>query len=310
MRDALCSVSFVSLSTGHSENYCEPAVVRTAKDHLAPDAAATSYWGRRALAWQYRLAAGQVRELFPSGWPVDTALARWYLKMFQQTYLTQRGACKVHLVEQEEKRWARELWQETLEDSAFSLQGFLEPWQHDILLVKGGKPESALSPYVHFRLEASQASWQLITRGTVAASGHDPGLSAARLQNQLTDYLRRRALVEVGPTAVHGLLLASCMPSSRRTETSSMRVAGRHLNSGLPTRQNFAWPEFLASRPGVLEAWHRVKRRIFEQAKEVAGGISGGGEGLDLPGWRVLTSGALAPLFVQGAVVAMMDETG
>lgn len=268
-----------------------------------------SHWGRRALAWKDRLPEGQVVEVFPSGWPVNTAHARHYLKHFHETYLPRKGVCKVHLVETEERRWARQLWQETMEDSTFSLQGFLAPWQHDVLLAKAD-PDAALSPYLHFRLEEQVSRWHLISGGQVQACGSDEGLSSQRLLAQLADYLRRAAALEVGPAALRSLVLASRadLPGGQ-APALTLLVAGRQLHSGLPTRQTFAWSEFLAGKPSFLQAWHRVRRRIFQQAEEVTGPLGKGREGLDLPGWRVLTSGDLSSLFVEGPVVKLMDET-
>ena len=300
VRDGFCRVSFVDTSTGKVERYAEPAVLRRAADGTL------SHWGRRALAWKGRLADGQVLEVFPTGWPVDTGLARWYLKKLTETYLPKRS-CRIFLMETKDMPWARQLWQETLEDSAFSVQGFLAPWQHDVLIAKGGQPEQALSPFLHFRVDDCLTSWQLITGGQVAESGSDTGLSATRLLSQMGDFLRRRCSVEVATGVLQAVALASCPEQMAKPCEPTVAVAGRQLLSGLPTRQTFAWAEFMATRPTVVEAWHGVKARIYAQAEQICGVAAGHDEGLDLPGWRVLTSGPLADLFVEGPVVRLFD---
>jgi hypothetical protein len=304
VRDGMCSVSFLDTSSGQVERFSEPAFLRRTAD------GAYSHWGRRALAWKGRLANGQVCEVFARGWPSDPATARWYLKKLAETYFPKRGLCRVHLLEVAEFSWARQLWQETLEDSGFSVQGFLAPWQHDVLLAKGGRAEFALSPYLHFCLDESFTSWHLINGGKVAASASDSRLSEARLLSQIGDFLRRGASLEVAPSALRSLVLASvCWPGMRSPGRGALNlsVAGRQVHSGLPTRQTFAWSDFLATQPAVVEAWRAVKRRIFAEVADLSGGGAGLNEGLDLPGWRVLTSGGLAQLFVEGPVVRLMD---
>jgi hypothetical protein len=157
-------------------------------------------------------------------------------------------------------------------------------------------------------VEEQRVHWHLVNGGSLAASDCDEGLSTQRLLGQLADYLRRAAGLEVGPLALRNLVLASCREEFARTPALALPVAGRQLHSGLPTRQTFSWIEFLAGKPPLLHAWRRVRRRIFAQAEEITGPLGKGREGLDLPGWRVLTSGALSPLFVEGPVVKLMDD--
>jgi hypothetical protein len=300
VRDGLCRVSFVDPVQGLVEQHCEPAVLRRSAD------GSFSHWGRRALAWQDRLQHGQVCQVFPSGWPVEPAIARRYLKRLHETYLSGRSCCRIFLLESQPLGWVRELWRETLEDTAFALRGFLAPWQHDILLVKGAQPEQALSPFVHFRVEPTLTSWSLIKEGAVVAEGQHPGLSEGRLLSQLGEYLRRHSSIEAAPVALRSLLVASRpeqLPPDR-----TLTVHGRQVLAGLPTRQSFVWDDFLATQPSVVESWRQVKSRLTAQATEVSGWEAGRGEGLDLPGWRILTSGLLAPLLVEGPVVGLWDK--
>jgi hypothetical protein len=303
VRDQGCRISVLRSGEGGLwQTASEPALLRR-----APAGDGFSHWGRRALAWKHRLPLGQVIAVFPAGHPADTSVARFYLKRFHETYLAKKGVCKVHLLEEQQTPWIRQLWQETLEDSAFALQGFLQPWQHDILLAKPGQPELGMSPYLHFQLGDQMAAWKLIQAGEVAAQGSDARLCGQRIVAQVADFLRRRVDLEVGEETVRGLLQASCQAALRRPESPSLSLAGRQLHSGLPTRQTFAWTELVAGKPAFVQAWRSVKRRIFAQAEALTGRASGNAEGLDLPGWRVLPSGPLAQLFVEGPAVSLMD---
>lgn len=300
VRDGVCRVCFLDPGSGKVESFSEPSVVRQHGD------GSFSHWGRRALAWKDRLSEGQVREVFPSGWPIDPAVSRRFLRKLHETYLSRRGGCRVFLVESQTLSWVRQLWRETLEDSAFTLQGFLTPWQHDLLLVKGAEPEQALSPFLHFRIDDAIASWTLLEGGEVAGEGRHAGLTAGRLLGQLGSYLRRHSSIEVAPGALRALLLAS-RPELVPAELS-LAFAGRQVLSGLPARQTFSWRDFLATQPSVVDSWREVRARIFTQAEEICGWSPGPGEGLDLPGWRVLTGSALASLFVEGPVVKLWDK--
>lgn len=302
VRDGVCQISVVETGPGKVRVYGEPAWLRRAADGTP------THWGRRALAWRERLPEGQVCQLFPTGWPLDPGLARWYLKRLHETYMPKKGACRVLLVEPETRPWARQLWQESLEDTPFSIQGYLLPWQHDLLLAKSGHPEAALSPFLHFRLDQTAASWKLIESGAVSVEGSHPGLSSSRLLGQLGDYLRRHASLEVGRQALEGLLLASIREGEGQPGDLRQEVAGRQIWSGLPSRRSFDWREFLTGRPGLLEAWREVKRHIYRQAEELSGVSPGQDEGLDLPGWRILSSGPFAPLFVEGPVVRLFER--
>lgn len=301
VRDGFCQISLLNCGEATMRSWCEPAWLRRGPDGTP------SHWGRRALAWHGRLPEGQVCPVFPTGWPLDPGLARWYLRKLHETYLTKKRGCRILLVEPEPRPWARQLWQESLEDTPFSVQGYLDPWQHDVLLAKFSKPEQALSPFLCFRLDETMASWQLLQYGAVAASGSHPGLSSSRLLGQMGDYLRRHRSLEAGCNALKALVLASFREGQGRPDDLRLPVAGRQIWSGLPSRQIFDWPEFLAGRPGLVEAWREVKRRIYQQAEELSGVAPGRDEGLDLPGWRILSSGQLAPLFVEGPVVRLFD---
>lgn len=302
VRDGVCQISLLDTREGKLQSWCEPSWLRRGSD------GAPTHWGRRALVWQGRLPESQICPVFPTGWPLDPGLARWYLKRLHETYLPKKGARRILLVEPEPRPWARQLWQESLEDTPFSVHGYLQPWQHDVLLSRGAQPEHALSPFLHFRLDESLTSWQLIQSGAVSATGQHPGLSATRLLAQIGDHLRRRCSLEVGSNALRALVLASSRDGEGKPGDLKLTVAGRQIWSGLPSRQTFDWTEFLSGRPGLISAWREVKRQISDQAEALTGVAAGKDEGLDLPGWRVLTSGALAPLFVEGPVVRLFDD--
>jgi hypothetical protein len=301
VRDDLCRVSVLDKSTGQVILLSEPAVLR--RDGKG----AFSHWGRRALAWKDRLLEGQVCQVFPSGHPIDPTVSRWYLRRFIDTYLPGKASLRTYVVESRAVPWLRQLWRETLEDSALTLQGFLTPWQQELLLAKGSQVEQALSPYLYFRVDDSRTSWVLINGGNAVEEGGDPGLSEGRLVGHIGDFLRRLAFIEVAPPALRALLAGSCRQGMARPDDLTHTVAGRHLLSGLPTQASFSWPAFVATQSSLVLAWQDIKRSIYSQVEQVSGSRACD-EGLDIPGWRVLTSDSVSALFVEGPVVRLFEQ--
>lgn len=290
-RGGECSLRFVKSSGTTLHQFCEPAVVRLA------DGGKASHWGKTAQVWRWRRPETEIQELFPQGWPVKADLVRWYLKKLRETYLGPRkDSYRLLVLDDEERVWVRQLWQETLEDSGFALQGFLSSWQHDLLVAKPGDRGAAMSAYLHFHLQSSGLRWRLIKEGKSLIDGEHFGLTEARLLSQMKSHLRRHASLEVSEEVL-------AETTAARAELT-FPIAGRQTTSGLPSSQIFDWTSFLAGRPSVVEAWREVRSQIFSAAKVAFDGA----EGLDLPGWRVLTAGRLAPLFVEGPIIRLWDS--
>lgn len=294
-RDEVCRLSLVDGATGRVQSAAEPALLRRAAEQ------GYSHWGRSALAWQGRLVEDQVHGAFPEGCPRDAGAGRWYLQRFLEAHPLERRPLKLFLVELEPRPWARQLWSETVEELPLAIAGYLTPWQHDLYLGKAGDLAGARAPHLHLRLEATGLSWHLLREATVVASGSDSLLAETRLLDLLGDQLRRQHGLDVAPAGLRQIWLR--LAEARRGETELL-VAGRQIHSGLPSRQRLTPARLLEARPSMSIAWSRVKERIFAQAELPARER----EGLDLPGWRVLASGPLAGLFVEGAVVRWLES--
>ncbi len=297
-RDELCRLSLVESSSGRVQSVVESALLRRSGSESG-----FSHWGRSARAWQGRLVEGEVQGAFPDGFPRDAAAGRWYLQRFLQAFPQGKRPLKLFLVESEPRPWARQLWSETLEELPLSVAGYLTPWQHDLYLAKGGDLLGARAPHLHLRLEPVGLSWHLLREGEVVGAGTDSLLAETRLLDLLGDQLRRQHALDVAPSNLREVWLR--LAEAGRSDTE-LQVAGRQIHSGLPSRQRLTAGQLLEPRPSMSQAWNRVKERIFAQA-----GLSASDrEGLDLPGWRVLPSGALANLFVEGAVVRWLEVAG
>lgn len=298
VRETLCRLNGFGAAAGKAVRFCEPAILCKGLDGSVVS------WGEPAALWEGRRSEEQICRLFPNGWPLDTELARWYLKKLHESHLGKRESYRVFLVETAERAWARQLWQETLEDTGFSLQGFLLPWQHDLLWDQADDATAAMSPHLHFCLQPSHLRWRLIRAGESVADGQHPGFSRGRLLSQITSFMRQHRSVELADDEVLRALVGSAPPDGSVTyDDLSLPMAGRQLVSGLPTRQTFVWSDFLATAPSLLYAWQEVRSAIFAAAELRMEGR----EGLDLPGWRVLTPNRLARLFVDGPVVRLWD---
>lgn len=293
-RDDVCLLSLVDRAAGAVQSFREPALLRRGA------AERYSQWGRSALAWQGRLGEGEVVAAFPDGCPRDATSGRWFLQRFLEAHQLGKRPIKLLLVEPEPRPWARQLWSETLDELPLAVAGYLTPWQHDLYLAKAGQLDEARAPHLHLRLQPAGLSWVLLRDAAEMASGSDSLLAETRLLDLMGDHLRRQHALDVAPAHLRDLWLAL---GERRREGRGLQVAGRQIHSGLPSRQTLAPADLLVARPSMSIAWSRVKERIFAQA----GLASRQREGLDLPGWRVLTSGALASLFVEGAVVRWLE---
>ncbi len=286
-----------------SQEWSEPAYLR-----LGEQGAPTA-WGRRAKAWLERESPARLRQVFPQGWPQDSVLARWYLERFAQTYLASRKRWKVLVTEDRERRWIRRLWRESLEDSALSVDGFLLPWQHDLVLASLERPELAMGNHLHLALEEGVICWRFVRRGESIASGKDASLGRSRLIGLVAEHARRHLRLETSEGAVFDLLATTELADSAvRERALPYLLAGRHLPSGLPTRTEFVWATFFENDPTLIEAWQTVKKRIAEQAKRCCEVAMEPGPGLDLPGWRVLCSGALSSLLTEGPIARLLED--
>ena len=300
-REKICRVFHWSQKDGGTE-WSEPAYLRLDADGL-PIA-----WGRRAQAWLERESPARAREVFPQGWPQDSILARRYLERFAQTYLTSRRRWKVYLTEEQERRWTRRLWQESLEDSSFQIAGFLLPWQHDLAVASCERPELALENHIHLALEEGAIVWRFLRRGDCIASGREASLSRHRLYSLISEHARRHLQIETAEGAISDLLATTGLNDSRSAKSLPLTLSGRHLPSGLPTRADFVWSTFLENDPTLAQAWRAVKRRIAEQAERCCEVQMERAPGLDLPGWRVLASGLWSSLLTEGPLAHLLES--
>lgn len=298
LRDGVCRLTRWSEADG-VRSWSEPAFVR-----LTPQGRPQA-WGRRAAAWKDRGEQGEVRQVFLEGWPVDTSLARWYLARFAETYQPNRTRCRILITEQRERRWTRRLWRESLEDAAFSVGGFQAPWQHDLILATAERTELAMGSYLHLELEGAFFSWSFIREGRRRGGGRDPRLSQSRLVHLIAEYARRHSGLEAAPEAIRDLVKTTLLgPDHGGLRT---QLSGRHLPSGLPSRQPFDWNDFLRFDGELAEGWFGIKQRIADQAMEGHGVALASGPGLDLPGWRVLPAGEFSELFLEGPLARMVE---
>lgn len=300
LRDGVCRLSRWSEADG-VRAWSEPAFVR-----LTPQGRPQA-WGRRAAAWKERGGDGEVREVFPEGWPADTSLARWYLTRFAETYHPDRARCRILITEQRERRWTRRLWRESLEDSAFSVVGFQAPWQHELLLATAERTELAMGSYLHLEVEGAFLSWSFIQEGRRLGGGHDPRISQSRLIHLIAEYARRNLGLESAPEAIGDLIKTTLLGAGH--DNSSLELSGRHLPSGLPIRQPFAWRDFFRVDGELAEGWFGIKQRIADQAMEGHQIAMATGPGLDLPGWRILAAGEFTELFLEGPLARMLEES-
>ncbi len=303
LRDGLCRLTRWSDADAEGvRTWSEPAFVR-----LTPQGRPQA-WGRRAAAWKDRGGQGEVLEVFPGGWPADTGLARWYLARFAETYQPDRARCRILITEQKERRWTRRLWRESLEDAAFSVEGFQAPWQHELILAAAERTELAMGSYLHLALEGAFLSWSFIQGGSRLGGGRDPRLSRSRLFHLIAEYARRHLAVESAPEAISDLVKTTLLGAGH--DSSRAVLDGRHLPSGLPIRQPFAWLDFLRADGELAEGWFGIKQRIAEQALECCQVAMATGPGLDLPGWRVLAAEEFTELFLEGPLARMLEERG
>lgn len=293
LRDGSCRLSCWDGSQG-LRRWSQPALVR-----LCPKGQ-PSVWGDEAAAWTERVARGQVVEMFPQGRPADPSLARWFLTRFAKAHLPSRSRCRTLIVEPDPRRWGRRLWHESLEDSSFSVEGFVAPWQHDLLLATVGRKEFALDSYLHIELEADAFSWSFIAQGERLGGDRDPQLSRSRMVYFVAEYARRHLGLEASSQAIGALL--------RGLSAEGSVLTGRHLASGLPTRRAFDCADFLRTEADLFGAWKWIKTRIAEQAAKLCQVALTSVPGLDLPGWRLLAAGELSGLFAEGSFVARLER--
>lgn len=301
-RNGVCRLSSWSAKTG-LQQWSEPAYVRFTSE------ARPLSWGNRAAAWVGRAAGSRVRLAFTDGWPSDTVTARWYLSRLTESCLPPKTRHRVWITEDSERRWTRRLWHESLEDSAFTVGGFLAPWQHELILETVERPELALGNRLHVELERQALVWNFLAGGRRLGGGRDPRLSETGLLLSVAEYARRYLSVECAEETLRALLVsATRAETGRRPESLSGQIEGRQLSSGLPIRLGFSWLEFLSAEARISENWLSIKSQLAAQAEECCQVRLEEGPGLGLPGWRVLLGGELTPILVEAAVSRLLER--
>lgn len=282
----------------------EPAFVRLGLGGLKDVVS----WGESAKAWLGRGPRGQVVKLFEEGFIKDYELAREYWLSYSRQHLSKFGARRVWVVNDDQRSWAAPSWPKVLKGSGWAWAGELRGWQHDLFMMSEGRLERALFDVLHIELGAHSTSWCFLRAGEIVLEGQSWALSRLRLVGWVKDYVRRHLDLEMGHMKVEDLLEASCPEKVERGWDGSVLVVGRQIHSGLPSRIQFCWPTFLRESRLLGVAWREIKAQILSQVQDVTGSPLSLGLGLDLPGWRVLSHGQSASLFVEGPVISWLER--